>query len=74
MEAEIISVEERISELERLMSGADFFSDAERSGTAVAEHAELAARLPELNARWEELGTQLETLEAASTSPAEPLS
>ncbi len=62
VEAEIISVEGRIAELERLMAEPDFFADAARSGEVVAEHAALSSRLPELNARWEELGTQLEAL------------
>lgn len=64
MEQEIISVEERIAELERLMAEPELFADPARSAPVVAEHTELSARLTELNQRWENLGNQLQKLEA----------
>ena len=59
MEQEIISVEERITELERLMAEPELFTDPARSTPVVAEHTELSARLTQFNQRWEELGNQL---------------
>ena len=64
VEQEIISVEERIAELERLMAEPELFADPARSAPVVAEHTELSARLTELNQRWENLGNQLQKLEA----------
>ena len=63
MEQEIISVEERISELERLMAEPELFADPARSAPVVAEHTELSARLTQLNQRWEEQGNLLQESE-----------
>jgi len=59
VEREIIAAEERIAELERLLASPELFTERERSEPLLAEYAQLTAQLPELNARWEELGTQL---------------
>ncbi len=65
MEKEIISAEERISELERLMAEPELFADPARSAPVVSEHTELSARLAQLNQRWEELGNLLQRTETA---------
>lgn len=69
VEREIIAAEERVAELERLLAEPEVFADHERSAALLAEYTEVAARLPDLNRRWEELGTLLADLEAGSTPP-----
>jgi ATP-binding cassette subfamily F protein 3 len=69
VEREIISVEGRIAELERLMTEPELFADPARSAPVVAEHTELSARLPQLNQRWEDLGTQLAESEEGGVPP-----
>ncbi|MGE5619516.1 MAG: ABC-F family ATP-binding cassette domain-containing protein [Sphingomonadaceae bacterium] len=59
VEREIIAAEERIAELEALLASPELFSDRERSAPILAEYTELTGRLPELNARWEEIGNRL---------------
>ena len=69
VEKEIIAAEQRIAELEQLLVSPDLFADRERSAPLLAQYTELSARLPELNLRWEELGTQLAEMESLQPSP-----
>jgi len=59
VEGEIIAAEERIGQLEVLLADPDVCADPAKSAPLVAEYADLSARLPDLNRRWEELGSQL---------------
>ena len=69
VEKEIIATEERIGELEQLLASPDLFADRQKSEPLLTEYAELTSRLPELNARWEELGIQMVEAESLQPSP-----
>ncbi len=54
IEKEIESAEARHQELTELLSDPDLYADHERSAAALTEHTELARRIEELYAAWEE--------------------
>lgn len=64
VEREIFSAEERAAELEKQTSDPELFADHQKAAPILAELAEVSSRLPELNRRWEELGTLLESAES----------
>jgi len=64
VEREIFAAEKRAAELEKQTADPELFADHQKAAPILAELTEVSARLPELNRRWEGLGTLLESAEA----------
>ncbi|MEJ7653278.1 MAG: ABC-F family ATP-binding cassette domain-containing protein [Chloroflexia bacterium] len=69
LEIEIASSEERLAEVQRVLSTPELYEDQGRYSAMLSEYGELEGRLEDLNRRWEQ---RLRTLEAQEPAPAQP--
>jgi ATP-binding cassette, subfamily F, member 3 len=65
LERDLGVAEARVAELTRRLADPELYADADAVATVVAEHAAAKDAAAELYARWEAVGTALETAEAS---------